>query len=424
MTIGRLHQLFLKYPVACTDTRQIREACIFFALTGDNFDGNKFASHALKNGAMYAVVDNPDFAIDNRTILVDDTLRTLQELATYHRNYCSATVLALTGSNGKTTTKDLLFAVLTKKYNTIATSGNFNNHIGVPLTLLRIKKETEIAIIEMGANHQKEIGFLCDLALPDHGYITNFGKAHLEGFGGIEGVIKGKSELYDHLIKHKKHIFYNADDTIQRSKLATYNNKTGFSTKAVEFLSVEFLGAHPYVALKTGECRINTQLIGSYNFSNCCAALLAGTYFEVPINDIKQALEYYIPENNRSQVIERDGHSIVLDAYNANPTSMRAALENFKQMNGDFKTVFLGDMFELGKESTEEHQSIAQLVEDINFDNAFLIGESFYNTETSLNKYRSFEDLSEYLKEHQLAPSQILIKGSRGMALERILEIL
>ena len=424
MTIERLHQLFLKYPVACTDTRQIGEACIFFALKGDSFDGNKFAANALKKGAMYAVVDDPSFLIDDRTILVDNVLTTLQELATYHRKSCTAPVVALTGSNGKTTTKELIAAVLSKKFNTIATHGNFNNHIGVPLTLLRITTGTEIAIIEMGANHQKEIEFLSDLALPDYGYITNFGKAHLEGFGGIEGVIKGKSELYDHLIKHKKHIFYNADDDIQKSKLSSYNKKTGFSTDGDEFLTVEFLGAHPYVALKIGDCRIDTQLIGSYNFSNCCAALLMGSYFEVPTEDIKEALEVYTPENNRSQVIERSGHSIVLDAYNANPTSMRAALQNFWQMEGDTKTVFLGDMFELGEESAAEHQATAQLVADNNFDNAFLIGENFYKTETSLKKFRAFEDLSRYLKDHPLKPSQILIKGSRGMALERILELL
>lgn len=424
MTIERLHQLFLKYPVACTDTRHIHEACIFFALRGDNFDGNKFAADALRKGAEYVVADNPDIPKDERIILVDNSLNTLQQLATYHRNYCNTTVIALTGSNGKTTTKDLLYAVLSKKFRTIATHGNFNNHIGVPLTLLRIVKETEIAIVEMGANHQKEIDFLCDIALPDYGYITNFGKAHLEGFGGIEGVIKGKSELYDHLIKHKKHVFFNADDSIQVSKLSSYDKKTGFSTEAMAFLRVVFLGAHPYVTMEVRKCRISTQLIGSYNFSNCCAAVLAGIYFEVPIDAIKEAIEYYIPENNRSQVIERDHHSIVLDAYNANPTSMRAALENFSQMNGKVKTVFLGDMFELGKESVEEHQATARLVEDINFDHAFLIGENFYKTETTLKKYRSFEDLSEYLKAHPLGPSQILIKGSRGMALERILEIL
>ncbi len=424
MTIERLHQLFLKYPVACTDTRQIHEACIFFALKGDNFDGNKFAGDALRKGAKYVVVDKPDVVGDERSILVDDALSTLQQLATHHRKYCDAEIIALTGSNGKTTTKDLLSAVLSKRFKTIATHGNLNNHIGVPLTLLRIEKTTEIAIIEMGANHQKEIEFLCDIALPDHGYITNYGKAHLEGFGGVEGVIKGKSELYDHLISHKKHIFFNADDPIQASKLARYEKKTGYSIRGKEYLSVEFLGALPYVVLKTEGFRINTQLIGSYNFSNCCAALLVGYYFDVSIDDIKEAIEYYIPENNRSQMIERDQHSIVLDAYNANPTSMRAALENFRQMNGTSKTVILGDMFELGDASAEEHQAAAQLVEDINFDNAFLIGEHFYKTDTSIKKYRTFEDLCEYLKAHPLEPSLILIKGSRGMALERVLEIL
>lgn len=424
MTIARLHQLFLEYPVACTDTRQIEGECLFFALRGDNFNGNKFAADALRKGAKYAIIDDADFAIHENTILVENTLKTLQQLATYHRNYQHAKVIGLTGSNGKTTTKELLAAVLSKSYKTIATQGNFNNHIGVPLTLLQIQDETEIAIVEMGANHQKEIELLCEIAEPDYGYITNFGKAHLEGFGGVEGVIKGKTELYDYLIKHSKHIFFNADDPIQNARLSDYKNKSGFSSSDKNFFVIEFLGAHPYVALSAGGNEINTQLIGSYNFSNCCAALMIGDYFDVSFSDIKEAIEYYIPENNRSQLIEKDNHRIVLDAYNANPTSMKAALEHFRQMNGAHKAVFLGDMFELGRNSGEEHQATAELVEDINFEKAFLIGENFYKTRTALQKYRTFEDLSEYLKSHPLEPSQILIKGSRGMALERILELL
>ena len=424
MTIERLHQLFLKFPVACTDTRQIKDACIFFALKGENFDGNKFASDAIRKGAKYAVIDDEAYAQKDSTILVDDALATLQKLATFHRNYCRAKVIGLTGSNGKTTTKELIYGVLSKKYKTVATAGNFNNHIGVPLTLLRIQEDTEMAIIEMGANHQKEIEFLSHLAQPDFGYITNFGKAHLEGFGGVEGVIKGKSELYTNLMQRGKHVFFNADDPIQVSKLDGYDHKTGFSNNVAEFFPIKFRGAHPFVVLEVEGVLIHTQLIGSYNFSNCCAAVLIGNYFDIPLSQIKEAVEYYIPENNRSQVIEREGHQIILDAYNANPTSMKAALENFKQMKGDHKIVFLGDMFELGDQAAGEHQNTADLVENMNFYKAFLIGENFNETNTSVMKCKTFDELSEYLSKHPLNPSQILIKGSRGMALERILPLL
>ncbi len=424
MTIDALHQLFLVNPIACTDTRQIQESCIFFALKGENFDGNKFADEALRKGAKYAIIDNPSYKKSERTILVEDALRTLQKLATFHRRFCEARVIGLTGSNGKTTTKELIAAVLSKKYKTVATKGNLNNHIGVPLTLLRINPETEIAIVEMGANHLKEIAFLCELAEPDFGYITNFGKAHLEGFGGVEGVIKGKSELYDFLTNHEKHVFINADDPIQEAKLRSYVKKIGFSTSKENFYQIKFLGAHPYVSLEVEKVKINTQLIGSYNFSNCCAAVLMGKYFNVPLEEIKEAIEYYLPEDNRSQVIEKEGHHIILDAYNANPTSMRAALDNFQQMEGDRKIVFLGDMFELGQQAAQEHQNTAMLVEEMKFKDAFLIGENFSSTQTSLRKCKTFEELSEYLKKHPLAPSQILIKGSRGMALERILPLL
>lgn len=424
MKMDRLHQLYLEYPVACTDTRQIDDACLFFALKGENFDGNKFATEALRKGAQYAIVDDPEYATSDRTILVDDVLDTLQKLATFHRNYCKAQVIGLTGSNGKTTTKELIAAVLSKKYRTVSTAGNFNNHIGVPLTLLRIKEDTEIAIIEMGANHQKEIEFLSGLAQPDFGYITNFGKAHLEGFGGVEGVIKGKSELYDFLTSHDRYVFLNADDQIQESRLQSYPKKIGFSTENPNYYNIKFEGAHPFVQLEAEGYKINTQLIGSYNFSNCCAALLMGKYFNVPMAQIKEALEYYIPQNNRSQVIEKEGHRIVLDAYNANPTSMRAALEHFHEMAGNNKVVFLGDMFELGNEAASEHQNTVKLVESMQFKEAFLIGENFAKTDTSLKRYRSFEELSDFLQGNTLEPSQILIKGSRGMALERILPLL
>ncbi|MGB5554024.1 MAG: Mur ligase family protein, partial [Flavobacteriaceae bacterium] len=267
MTIAHLHTLFLKHPVACTDTRKITEGCIFFALKGDNFDGNTYASEALKKGASFAVIDDDRYAESDQYIVFDDVLKTLQQLATFHRAYCKAKIISLTGSNGKTTTKELIFSVLSKKYKTVATEGNLNNHIGVPLTLLRITPETELAVVEMGANHQNEIKFLCSIAQPDFGYITNFGKAHLEGFGGEEGVIKGKSELYDYLLENGKSVFLNADDPLQLQKLGTYINKFGFSKTQHQYYKIEFLGADPYVKIKVKDTIINSQLIGSYNFT-------------------------------------------------------------------------------------------------------------------------------------------------------------
>jgi len=424
MTIEKLHHLFLKYPQVSTDTRNIQPNCIFFALKGQNFNGNKFASEAIRNGAAYAIVDEAKYVKGENILLVDDVLETLQQLASYHRNYCTAKVIGLTGSNGKTTTKELIFAVLSKKYNTVATKGNLNNHIGVPLTLLTIKKNTEFAIIEMGANHLKEIEFLCNIAQPDCGYITNFGKAHLEGFGSVEGVIRGKSELYDHLITNKKIIFLNADDIIQEKKLRSYSSKFGFSSSDHNYFRINYLGAHPFVKLESENTEINTQLIGSYNFTNCCAALLIGKYFNVPMEDIKNAIEAYLPQNNRSQIIDKKEYRIVLDAYNANPNSMEAALNNFKNFPGIGKVVFLGDMFELGEKANEEHQKVVDLVSDMNFDKVFLVGQNFYKTNSDLAKYATFDDLSSFLKSNKLKKGNLLIKGSRGMALERILDYL
>ena len=424
MTIEKVHQLFLKYPQVSTDTRNIQPNCIYFALKGQNFNGNKFASEAILNGAAYAVVDEEKYVKGDAFILVDDVLKSLQELASYHRNFCKAKIIGLTGSNGKTTTKELIFAVLSRKYNTIATKGNLNNHIGVPLSLLTIKKNTEFAIIEMGANHIKEIEFLCNIAQPDYGYITNFGKAHLEGFGGVEGVIRGKSELYDHLIANEKFAFLNADDAIQKKKLRSYPRKFGFSTSDPNNYRIIYLGAHPFVQLEAEKTEINTQLIGSYNFNNCCAAVLMGKYFNVPLEDIKNALEAYIPQNNRSQIIDKKEYHIILDAYNANPNSMEAALNNFKNFPGSGKVAFLGDMFELGEKANEEHQKIVDLVSGMNFDKVFLVGQNFYKTNSDFTKFATFDDLSSFLKSNKLKKGNLLIKGSRGMALERILDYL
>ncbi|MFK7814409.1 MAG: UDP-N-acetylmuramoyl-tripeptide--D-alanyl-D-alanine ligase [Maribacter sp.] len=423
MNIADLHSIFLEFPNVCTDTRKITEDCIFFALKGDNFNGNKFASDALKQGAKFAVIDEGEYAESDAFILVDNVLKSLQELATYHRNHSSATVISLTGSNGKTTTKELINIVLSKKYKTAATVGNLNNHIGVPLTLLSIRPDTEIAIVEMGANHQMEIEFLCSIAQPDFGYITNFGKAHLEGFGGEEGVIKGKSELYEYLLSHKKYVFLNADDPIQLEKLGSYIKKFGFSTNKHQFYKIEFLGANPFVKIRVEDISIDSQLIGSYNFTNCAVAILMGKYFNVPLEDVQKAIASFVPENNRSQILEKNGHQIILDAYNANPTSMKAALENFKAIEGENKIAFLGDMFELGETASLEHQNISDLAEQLNFSEVYLIGENFDGVSTSLKTFKSFVEVADYLKKQPLEDKgNLLIKGSRGMALERLLE--
>jgi UDP-N-acetylmuramoyl-tripeptide--D-alanyl-D-alanine ligase len=424
MTIEALHQLFLKFRKIATDTRKIEENSIFFALKGANFNGNAFAREALEKGAAYVVVDEPVYKTSDRTILVDNVLECLQKLATFHRSYCHAKIIALTGSNGKTTTKELILAVLSSKYRTIATQGNLNNHIGVALTLLRIEEDTEMAVVEMGANHQKEIEFLCRIAQPDFGYITNFGKAHLEGFGGVEGVIKGKSEMFEYLTGHDKTVFMNADDPIQLQKLGTYVHKVGFSGQNTQYYQIKFLSARPFVRLEVEGTVVQTQLMGQYNFTNCCAAVLMGKYFGVPLQAIKTALEQYEPKNNRSQVISKNGHHIVLDAYNANPTSMNAALDSFEHLEAAHKTVILGDMFELGESAKKEHQEIADRVAQIHFHKSYLVGEHFYATDSELPKFRNFDALAAHLGKYPLEKGTVLIKGSRGMALERVLEFL
>lgn len=424
MDLAQLHQLFLQYPKVSTDTRRIGENSIFFALKGPNFNGNTFAQEALNKGAAYAVIDEANSIGDHRTILVDNVLETLQQLGTYHRNHFKTKVISLTGSNGKTTTKELMYTVLSKKFKTIATQGNLNNHIGVPLTLLRIKEDTEMAIIEMGANHQKEIKFLAGLSKPDFGYITNFGKAHLEGFGGVEGVIKGKSELYDYLMANDCHVFLNADDSIQNEKLSTYVKKFGFSQKDHKYYGIKFLGANPFVEIEFEKIKIKTQLTGAYNFPNCAVAILVGKYFNIPPNVIKEALESYVPENNRSQIIKIQGHNVILDAYNANPTSMQAALESFSKIAGENKFMFLGDMFELGTAAKKEHQNIADLAMSLGFNNVCLVGEHFAKAKTHFQQFDSFETLKKTFDFKSLPKSNMLIKGSRGMAMERILDLL
>lgn len=426
MSIEEIHSLFLQYPRVCTDSRKIVPDSLFFALKGPHFNGNAYAEDALRQGAAYAIVDEEEFAQGAGCILVPDALECLQDLGTHHRRQCGATVIALTGSNGKTTTKELIASVLSRKYRTLATKGNLNNHIGVPLTLLEIEEGTEMAVIEMGANHQREIAFLCALAEPDYGYITNYGKAHLEGFGGVPGVIRGKSEMYDYLTANGKTAFLNADDPIQREKLKGYAKKVGFSTSSDQgYYQIQYLGADPFVHLRVEATEIKTQLGGAYNFSNCAAAVLIGKYFNVPLADIKAAIEGYLPENNRSQSLQKGSLEIFLDAYNANPSSMSAALRHLGGLKQDKKIAILGDMFELGSEAASEHQAMADLAEELPLDQVFLVGKEFARTRSGASRFETFEAFADYLKAHPVqGPATVLIKASRGMALERLLDYL
>lgn len=437
MTIQNIHNLFLKCNKVSIDTRKIEPNSFFIAIKGERFDANTFAKEALEKGASYVIIDNADYYIDDRTILVDDSLEALQALAKFHRQYLKLPIIALTGSNGKTTTKELINVVLAKKFNVKATVGNLNNHIGVPLTLLSFSKETQIGIVEMGANHQKEIEFLCEIAQPDYGYITNFGKAHLEGFGGVEGVIKGKSEMYTYLKANNKMVFVNLDDSIQNQKSQDYNRITFSQKDKTATVFIENVMANPFVKIKTFGVEIKSNLIGLYNANNINATITIGHYFEVPIFDIKEAIESYVPENNRSQLLTKGTNEIILDAYNANPSSMLVALENFIQLdtrgtaerNGakTNKCIIIGDMYELGEESLAEHKAIVSyLKSNSNFDCHFVGKDFFANSiqKENFHFYNTFEDLTKYLTTVRPEHKTLLIKGSRGMALERTLEYL
>ena len=427
MIIEELYQHFKQCSDVSTDTRKIEEGSLFFALKGDNFNGNNFASQALSSGAKYCVIDEKQYATDERYLVVEDVLKALQQLATYHRKQLKIPIIALTGSNGKTTTKELINAVLSKKYDTTATQGNLNNHIGVPLTLLQMNESTEIGIVEMGANHPNEIGLLCEIAHPNYGLITNFGKAHLEGFGSIEGVIKAKSELYDYLMAHQKTIFVNENDHLQVRQTLDSKNVYKFGLLTSLDTMLEIIDTQPYVTLRYNQSVIKSRLTGNYNFNNIAVAIAIGSYFDVDPKDIISAIEDYTPTNNRSQIIEKDSNTIIMDAYNANPTSMLAALENFKQLHQERKIIFLGDMFELGQTAEIEHQFIVDYLEKNDLGKVYLIGKNFFKTKVQLakiEKFETFDDLKLNIQNHPVKDSFLLIKGSRGMALERILELL
>lgn len=425
MDIEGLYDLYLRSFVVSTDSRSVSRGCLFFALKGENFDGNLFACEALSKGALAAVVDDNAYHDPAQNIFyVQDSLSTLQALASHHRKRFSRPLIAVTGSNGKTTTKELIVAVLSKKFKVHSTKGNLNNHIGVPLTLLSMPTDAQIIVVEMGANHQKEIEFLCIIAQPDYGYIANFGQAHIEGFGSFEGVIRGKSELYRYLRLHGKKVFVNMDDPIQIENSQGIS-RYGFSQDFDADISIQKTGDSSMLRLSFKDVEIHPQLIGAYNFTNIAAAISIGDYFGVSIEKIKMAIESYIPNNNRSQLIQNGSLHIILDAYNANPNSMREALLNLARFKG-FKTAILGDMTELGYIENESHEEVVRLARTILIDRLFLVGERFRRVSVSDETVMQFRDKTElikFLKEDNVKKGTLLIKGSRRMALEQLLEI-
>ena len=424
--IETIYHYFVKSYKVTTDSRKIEQDAVFFALRGENFDANDFAIQVAEQGvASLVVADRKELPQHERILVVDDTLKALQDLAAYHRSQSKATVLSITGTNGKTTTKELVSAVLAKKYNIIHTMGNLNNHIGVPLTLLSIKPETEIAVVEMGASHPGEIDFLCRIADPDYGLITNIGKAHLEGFGSFEGVIKTKTELYRHIKTHGKAVFVNQGNPLLWEQ-SEGQERISYGRHCAAFCPVAPGACNPYLCVFWRKHFIQTHLVGSYNFENVAAAIGVGQYFGVDDDKIIEALEAYTPTNSRSQVIDTEKNRIIMDAYNANPTSMRAALINFANICGDEHLLILGDMRELGTASEEEHRNILGLMKELKFKEALLVGANFgaYNKNPNWKTFAKVEDLCQYLEKHPISGKTILVKGSNSIQLGKVLPLL
>ena len=420
-----LYDLFLSCSGICTDTRKIEENSLFVCIKGENFDGNTFAAKALEQGAKHVLVDNEEFYSDPiRMTLVQNSVESLQQLANHHRKQFTIPVIGITGSNGKTSTKELIHAVLKKKYNVLATIGNLNNHLGVPFTLLRMKAEHEIAIIEMGANRFKDIEELCAIAEPTHGIITNIGKAHLEGFGGFEGVLKTKRELYESIENSKGTIVYNSDDEILTNALPENTTTFTYGTNSSE-VQGELIGLSPFVEMKWtnkdySSSVLETQMIGKYNFYNYLAAISFGIVFDVPTSAISDAVEEYSPTNNRSQVKKTAKNTLILDCYNANPTSMRSALESFAINSHPDKVFIIGDMKELGAEEEKEHTAIIRLIEELNL-TGYTVGKAFkLNPSDSIQKqFETTEELNAFLESENLSQKLVLLKGSRSIGLEK-----
>ncbi len=432
-----LYQIFSENPVISTDSRNCPKGSIFFALKGNNFDANFFAAKALQNGCAYAVVDNAEVATDERFILVDNVLTTLHELAREHRRILGTPIIGITGSNGKTTTKELIASVLSQKFNIHFTKGNLNNHIGVPLTILQLKSEHEFAIIEMGANHCGEIKILSEISCPDYGIITNVGKAHLEGFGSFEGVMQTKAELYDYIATKGKMIFINASNPYllqmsEKAGLKTPDKKKCYQTAKpdnLQPLSYCITGNSPFLQMRCANNEgtvfdVNTQLTGIYNAENVMAAITIGDYFGLTLDEIKNGIENYEPRNNRSQLTKTDKNTIIVDAYNANPTSMTASVTNFAELQNADKMLILGDMLELGEYSKIEHQNLIDLLRKLNFKNVMLVGAEFGKTDHNYKSFENVENLIEYIQNNPVNDHLILIKGSRGIQLEKTIQLL
>ena len=435
MNTKELHALFLNHYVICTDTRANKQGSLFFGLKGDNFNGNRFAVQALETGSSFAIIDDPEYLCDGRCILVDDVLISLQELATYHRKYLNIPILAITGSNGKTTTKELCHVVLSQKFNTVSTQGNLNNHIGVPLTLLRATSETEIMVVEMGANHLHEIAFLCEIAQPNHGIITNIGKAHLEGFGSFDGIVRTKKELYNYIAANGDELFVNSDNQLLMD-LSPDQKKNTYGLTGSPDIQGYGVEIDPFVSIMVGirtkdgnmitAGKLESNLPGKYNVENILAATAVGTFFNIDFDLIAGAIHRYIPENNRSQLLDTKLNRVILDAYNANPTSMEHDITNFIEMPGTNKTLIIGDMMELGDQTDQEHELVLSLIDLHRFGTVILVGE-YFNRMIGDRDYISLLDTNaaiDWIQNNPVKDQQVLVKGSRLIGLEKIIKVL
>ena len=427
MSIIDLYDLFIHNPQITTDSRNCPKGSIFFALKGDKFDGNQYAGKALASGCVYAVIDNPDYYIGERTILVDNVLKTLQQLAHHHRKVLGLPIIGITGTNGKTTTKELLAAVLSTKFNLLYTEGNFNNHIGVPLTLLRLTHDHEMAVIEMGASHPGDIKELVDIVHPNYGIITNVGRAHLEGFGSFEGVIRTKGELYDYIRRSKGKIFIKKENEYLQS-IAKGIEQITYGNGDDAFASGQVVSCDPFLVFnwkQQGKLHtVETHIIGSYNLDNVLAAVAVGRFFKIPAERISRAIAAYEPTNNRSQFKKTDNNELIIDAYNATPSSMKVALDNFITMPVQPKAIILGDMRELGPTSDELHAEVVAQIKKGQFDKVFLCGEHFSKVGKEFSPFATTEAMVEELRKQPLKGYHILIKGSHSMGLEKLADIL
>ena len=425
-TIEKIYKLYKTAYTVTTDSRTITQGCVFVALKGEHFDGNDFALNVAEEGiAACVIADRKDLPQHERLFVVEDSLKALQELANHHRKQLDTPIIGITGTNGKTTTKELVSAVLAKKYNILFTQGNFNNQLGVPLTLLRIKQDTELAVVEMGASHPGDINELTGIGEPNYGMITNIGRAHLRDFGGYEGVIKTKNEMYQYIAAHKGLLFVNKDNELLMD-LSKSINKVTYGTSNDADIQGKLLSANPYLSVEWNGKKIDTQLVGDYNFENVMAAICIGTYFNVAANDIVEALSSYRPTNNRSQVIETARNRVVMDAYNANPTSMSHSIKNFRNICKSDNLLILGDMRELGNESEQEHKNILELLKELRFENVYLVGEEFQRVAKN-SKFSTFinvEELAQYLQQHPVSGRDILVKGSNSIHLNKIIDSL